>query len=73
MKFLCTKVKSSWLTSDLNRKKVEEVGLLIKDVFVGLEVKNEEPSEEENLRVNNAVSNLFGSHIQAFPVRLINL
>lgn len=73
MKFLCTKVKSSWLTSELNRKKVEEVGLLIKDVFVGLEVKNGEPSEEENLRVNSAVNDLFGSHIQAFPVRLIDL
>ncbi len=73
MKFLCTKVKSSWLTSDLNRKKVEEVGLLIKDVFIGLEIKNEKPSEEENHQVNNAVSNLFSSHIKAFPIRLIDL
>lgn len=73
MKFLCTKVKSSWLTSNINIEKVKTSGLLIKDSFVGIEIKNNEPTKEENIYMNNAINDLFGSHIKAFPIRLIDL
>ena len=73
MKFLCTKVKPSWLTSDLNKQKVISAGLLIREAFVGIEIKGNEPTVEENELTHNAINNLFGSHIKAFPVRLINL
>ena len=73
MKFLCTKVKESWLTSPQNRAKVIHLGLIIKDPYIGIEIKNEEPTKIENNAVYNAVNDLFSSHIQAFPIRLIEL
>ena len=73
MKFLCTKVKQSWLTSLQNREKVEFLNLFIKDPFVGIEIKNDKPTNEEMKLVNEAVDKLFGSHKVAFPVRLIEL
>lgn len=73
MKFLCTKVKESWLTLPQNRAKVIHLGLIIKDSYIGIEIKNKEPTETENNIVYNAVNNLFSSHIKAFPIRLIQL
>ena len=73
MKFLCTKVKDSWLTSSQNKEKVTARGLVIKDSFIGIELKNNEPSNEEEITMNNAIDNLFGNHKKAFPIRLIDL
>ena len=73
MKFLCTKVKEFWLTSPQNREKVTSTGLDIKGPFIGIEIKNDLPSPEENKIVNEAVVKLFDNHIKAFPVRLIDL
>ncbi|OGI19842.1 MAG: hypothetical protein A3B68_08520 [Candidatus Melainabacteria bacterium RIFCSPHIGHO2_02_FULL_34_12] len=73
MKFLCTKVKENWLTSPQNREKVTAQGLSIKEPFIGMEINNNEPSEEEKNKVDKAVNNLFGNHIKAFPIRLIEL
>ena len=73
MKFLCTKVKPSWLTSLQNREKVTDLNLLIKDSFIGVEIKNDKPADEEMKVVNEAVDKLFGNHKVAFPVRLIEL
>ena len=73
MKFLCTKVKQSWLTSLQNREKVLEFKLIIKDSFIGVEVKDNEPTDEETKLVNAAVDQLFGNHKIAFPVRMIEL
>ncbi len=73
MKFLCTKVKPSWLTSLQNREKVTDLNLLIKDSFIGVEVKNDKPTDEEMKFVGEAVNKLFGNHKVAFPVRLIEL
>lgn len=72
MKFLCTKVKTSWLTSTANRNKVLEVGLEIKDPFIGIEVQ-QKPSENDYEIVQKAIKQLFSSHIQAFPIKLIDL
>ncbi len=73
MKFLCTKVKPSWLTSLQNREKVTDLNLFIKDPFIGVEIKNNEPTGEEIKLVDSAVDRLFGNHKIAFPVRLIEL
>ena len=73
MKFLCTKVKQSWLTSLQNREKVTDLNLLIKDPFIGVEIKNDKPADEEIKLVDSAVDKLFGSHKIAFPVRIIEL
>ena len=73
MRFLCTKVKQSWLTSLQNREKVESLALFIKDPFVGIEIKNNEPTEDEMKLVDSAVDKLFGNHKIAFPVRLIEI
>ena len=73
MKFLCTKVKPSWLTSLQNREKVSELNLLVKNPFVGIEIKNSEPTDEETQLVNAAVDQLFGNHKIAFPVRMIEI
>ena len=73
MKFLCTKVKQSWLTSFQNRGKVTDLNLLIKDPFIGIEVKNDKPTNEEINAVDEAVNKLFGNHKVAFPVRLIEI
>lgn len=73
MKFLCTKIKPDWLTSNINIEKVKMSGLIIKDSFIGIEIRNNEPTKEENIHINNAINNLFGSHLKAFPIRLINL
>ena len=73
MKFLCTKVKPSWLTSLQNREKVSDLKLIIKDSFIGVEVKNNEPTDEETKLINAAVDQLFGNHKIAFPVRMIEL
>ena len=73
MQFLCTKVKQNWLTSLQNREKVTDLNLLIKDPFIGVEVKNDKPTNEEMKLVNSAVDKLFGNHKIAFPVRVIEL
>ena len=73
MKFLCTKVKQSWLTSLQNREKVTDLNLLIKDLFIGIEVKNNKPTDEEMKAVNEAVDKLFHNHKIAFPVRMIEI
>ncbi|MBI3591432.1 MAG: hypothetical protein HY094_08680 [Candidatus Melainabacteria bacterium] len=73
MKFLCTKVKPSWLTSSENKDKVTSLGLKIKDPFIGIEINTNEPAEEEKKLIDNAVEKLFSSHKIAFPVRLIDL
>ena len=73
MRFLCTKVKPSWLTSLQNREKISELKLIIKDSFIGIEIKNSEPTNEETKLVNEAVDKLFGNHKIAFPVRMIEL
>ncbi|GEM_PF-3537342 len=73
MKFLCTKVKEFWLTSQENREKVTGMGLSIEGAFIGIEIKNDVPSPEENKIVNESVVKLFDNHIKAFPVRLIDL
>ena len=73
LKFLCTKVKPSWLTSLQNREKVIGLNLLIKDPFIGVEVKNDKPTDEEIKLISSAVDKLFGNHKIAFPVRLIEL
>ena len=73
MRFLCTKVKQNWLTSLQNREKVTGLNLLIKDPFIGVEVKNDKPTNEEMKLVNSAVDKLFGNHKIAFPVRVIEL
>ena len=73
MKFLCTKVKQSWLTSLQNREKVTDLNLLIKDPFIGIEIKNNKPADEEIKLVNGAVDKLFGNHKVAFPIRLIEI
>ena len=73
MKFLCTKVKQSWLTSLQNRKKAEALNLNIRDSFIGIEIKNNDPTDEEMKLVDSAVDKLFGNHKIAFPVRLIEL
>lgn len=73
MKFLCTKVKQQWLSSLQNSEKVINKGLSIKESFIGIEIKDSQPTKEEYNLVNNAVDNLFGGHRKAFPVRLIEL
>lgn len=73
MKFLCTKVKQSWLTSLQNREKVTDLNLLIKDPFIGVEVINDKPTDEEMKQVSSAVDKLFGNHKIAFPVRVIEI
>ena len=73
MKFLCTKVKQSWLTSLQNREKVTDLNLFIKDPFVGIEIKNEKPTDKEMKLVNEAVDKLFGSHKIAFPIRVVEI
>ena len=73
MKFLCTKVKQNWLTSPQNREKVMDLNLLIKDPFIGVEIKNDKPTDEEMKLVDSAVDKLFGNHKVAFPVRLIEV
>ncbi len=73
MKFLCTKVKQSWLTSLQNIEKVTDLSLLIKDSFIGIKIKNAEPTNEEIKLVNSAVDKLFGNHKIAFPVRIIEI
>lgn len=73
MKFLCTKVKPSWLTSQQNKEKVENLNLKIKDSFVGVEIRNNSPSEEELKFINDAVDKLFGNHKIAFPVKVVEL
>ena len=73
MKFLCTKVKQSWLTSPQNRAKVINLNLTIKDTFIGVEIKNNEPTGEEIKLVDGAVDKLFGNHKVAFPVRMIEI
>ncbi len=73
MKFLCTKVKPSWLTSPQNKEKVENLNLEIKDSFIGVEIKNNDPSEEEVKLINDAVDKLFGNHKIAFPVKVIEI
>lgn len=73
MKFLCTKVKPSWLTSVQNREKVTDLSLLIKDPFIGIEVKNDKPTDEDMKLVSSAVDKLFGNHKIAFPVRVIEI
>ena len=73
MKFLCTKVKQSWLPSLKNREKLENLNLIIKDPFVGIEIKNNKPTDEEMKLVDSAVNELFGNHKIAFPVRVIEL
>ena len=73
MKFLCTKVKQSWLTSLQNREKAEALNLNIRDSFIGIEIKNNDPTDEEMKLVDSAVDKLFGNHKIAFPVRLIEL
>ena len=73
MKFLCTKVKQSWLTSPQNIEKVKTLGLTINDSFIGIQIKNNEPTNEEYSIVNNAIDGLFSSHKKAFPIRLIEL
>ena len=50
MKFLCTKVKPSWLTSPQNVTKVESLGLTVISSFVGVKVKGEEPADSEKNR-----------------------
>ena len=73
MKFLGTKVKEFWLTSSQNKEKVISMGLSIKAPFIGIEIKDTNPSPEEEKFVNEAVVKLFDNHIKAFPVRLIDL
>ena len=73
MKFLCTKVKPSWLTSHENKEKVTSLGLKIKDPFIGIGINMDEQTEEETKLIENAVEKLFSSHKAAFPVRLIDL
>ena len=73
MKFLCTKVKQSWLTSIQNREKVAGLNLLIKDPFIGIEIKNNKPTDEEMKLVDNAVNELFSNHKIAFPVRVVEI
>ncbi len=73
MKFLCTKIKPSWLTSSQNREKIKDLNLAIKDTFVGIEIKNDKPTNEEMKLVNDAVDKLFGNHKIGFPVRVVEL
>ncbi len=73
MRFLCTKVKQNWLASLQNREKVTDLNLLVKDPFIGIEIKNNEPMDAEMKLVNEAVDKLFGNHKIAFPIRLIEL
>ena len=73
MKFLCTKVKQNWLTSLQNREKVETLNLSIKDPFIGVEIKNDKPTDEEMKFVDSAIDKLFSNHKIAFPVRLLEL
>ena len=73
MKFLCTKVKPSWLTSLKNREKAMNLNLLIKDPFIGIEIKSDRPTDEEMKMVNEAVDKLFHNHKVAFPVKLIEI
>ena len=73
MKFLSTKVKQMWLSSEFNREKVINAGLTIRNPFIGIEIKKDEPSKEELEYVENAIESLFGNHKRAFPIRLIDL
>ena len=73
MKFLCTKVKSSWLSSQQNKSIVEQKGLKIFDSFIGIELKDQVPNEKEFKIVNDVVDSLFGNHRVAFPVKVIEL
>ena len=73
MKFLCTKVKQSWLTSVQNREKVIDLKLNIRDPFIGIEINSDEPSNEEMKLVDSAVDKLFGNHKVAFPVRVVEV
>ena len=73
MKFLCTKVKPSWLTSSQNKSKVEEHGLKIIDSLIGIEIKGESPDATEIKTISIAIDNLFKSHKAAFPVRVIEI
>jgi hypothetical protein len=73
MKFLCTKVKQSWLTSLQNREKVAGLNLFIKDPFIGIEIKNNKPTDKEMKLVDSAVNELFGNHKIAFPVRIVEI
>ena len=72
MKFLCTKVKPSWLTSPQNRERVNALGLTVNAPFIGIEVKNDIANEEKKA-IHAALDKLFGENKKAFPVRLIEL
>lgn len=73
MKFLCTKVKSFWLTSDENTNKVNTAGLTVKNPFIGIEINKDQPSEEEYNRLNKAIESLFNENKKVFLIRLIEL
>lgn len=73
MKFLGTRVKQFWLTSDINREKVINSGLTIRNPFIGIEIKTNEPTPEDYEKVEKAIESLFGSHKRVFPVRLVEL
>ena len=73
MKFLCTKVKPFWLTLPDNEEKVINAGLVIRESFIGIEIKSNNPTNEEYNIVNNAIEKLFEENKKVFPVRLIDL
>ena len=73
MKFLCTKVRPFWLTLPDNEEKVVNSGLVIRESFIGVEIKSSNPSNQEYNIVNNAIEKLFGENKKAFPIRLIDL
>ena len=73
MTFLCTTVRSFWLTSAENVTKVHHTGLSVKKPFIGIEICNNQPSEEEYNKINKAIELLFEENKKAFPVKLLEL
>ncbi len=73
MNFLCTKVKSDWLSMPSHIEQVRSLGIEIKSPFIGININAETPTEEEFKTVDNAVNVLFGNHKKAFPIRVIKL
>lgn len=73
MKFLCTKVKSFWLTSPQNIEKVNACGLKVKDPLIGIELKEEKPTTEELNLIHEAIEELFGENKRAFPIKVIEI
>lgn len=72
MKFLCTKVRPTWLELPTNRSKVIDNGLKIKDPFIGIEV-SDKPTEEEKATISKAIEALFSKNKHAFPIRIVEL